>query len=100
MRASTLQGLLAFGSLASAFRVLKPADGVYRRQAFDPEEEIRPATHCTDFGPTYIQCVAAGLGNGQIGGVPLCIDPAAGETCCEDNKCMLPCPEVTYHPRQ
>ena len=90
MRASALQTLLAFGSLASAslpsaFRAFKPAAGVHPRQAFDPETETRVASDCTDFGPNYVMCVP---GTGTFVDPPLCIDPTIGETCC-DRKCTL-----------
>lgn len=80
MRAS-LQLVLALGTAASAVEVLRPA-GVYRRQAFDPDEETHPAEQCSDFGPTFVECRAPAASRPR-----LCIDPSVGETCC-DNQCM------------
>lgn len=74
MRASII---LALASAAAASSVLKRTVGVVRRQgeAFDPDE-IPFTGECSDLGPTYVEC-----------GPLLCIDPAAGESCC-DNQCM------------
>lgn len=74
MRASIV---LALASAAAATNVLKRN---VRRQgeAFDPDE-IPVTGECSDLGPTYIEC-----------GPSLCIDPEAGETCCDDDcKCCL-----------
>lgn len=83
MRASTIQTVLAFGSLASAVRVLQPAAGLSRRQAFDPSENTRPGSDCSVFGDTAVECVPAGGPEVTM----LCIDPALGDVCC-DAKCM------------
>lgn len=83
MRAS-LQVLLALGTAASAVEVLRPA-GVYRRQAFDPDEETHVGEQCSDFGPTFVECRAPDASRPS-----LCIDPSVGETCC-DNQCMYLC---------
>lgn len=79
MRAS-LQVLLALGTAAGAIEILRPA-GLYRRQAFDPDEETLPAEQCSDFGPTYVECRAPSTTRPRF-----CIDPTNGETCC-DNQC-------------
>ncbi|SPO06365.1 uncharacterized protein DNG_09054 [Cephalotrichum gorgonifer] len=88
MRASVVQAILALSSVAGAVRVLGPASGLQRRQAFDPDEETLPAEFCTDFGPTYIECVPESGSEAK-----LCIDPAAGESCC-DNK--WGCPAASF----
>ncbi|KAL2106336.1 hypothetical protein VUR80DRAFT_6865 [Thermomyces stellatus] len=80
MRASII---LALASAAAASSVLKRTVGVVRRQgeAFDPDE-IPFTGECSDLGPTYVEC-----------GPLLCIDPAAGESCCDN---QWGCPSDTF----
>lgn len=80
MRASIV---LALASAAAASHVLKRNAPLGRRQggAFDPDE-IPVTGECSDLGPGYIEC-----------GAQLCVDPEAGESCCDaDCKCFLSLP--------
>jgi len=67
----------------AANNMLTPYGGIYKRQAFDPDETTGSGANCIEaFGEGYIECVP------KTDTTPrLCINPALGETCC-NNLCM------------
>ncbi|KAK0648580.1 hypothetical protein B0T16DRAFT_456047 [Cercophora newfieldiana] len=80
-----LAAATALGFAEAANNMLAPYGGVYKRQAFDPDETTGSGANCVEaFGAGYIECVP------QTDTAPrLCINPDLGETCC-DNKWGCP----------
>lgn len=90
MRATLIKLTLAAASLgsvalASALDHDSSNVHIFRRQAFDPDEETASGSTCVEaFGPGYIECAPATATKNR-----LCIIPSEGEICC-DNKWGCP----------
>jgi hypothetical protein len=75
-----LAAAAALGLVEATSNMLTPYGGVYKRQAFDPDETTGSGANCIEaFGEGYIECVP------QTDSEPrLCINPDLGETCCNN----------------
>jgi hypothetical protein len=75
-----LAAATALGFAEAANNMLTPYGGVYKRQAFDPDETTGSGANCVEaFGEGYIECVPQ-----TATAARLCINPALGETCCSN----------------
>jgi len=80
-----LAAATALGFVEATSNMLTPYGGVYKRQAFDPDETTGTGANCVEaFGEGYIECVPKSDSKAR-----LCINPDLGETCC-DNKWGCP----------
>jgi hypothetical protein len=86
MRAAfILAAATALSFVEATNNMLTPYGGVYKRQAFDPDETTGSGANCVEaFGEGYIECVPKSESKPR-----LCINPDLGETCC-DNKWGCP----------
>ncbi|CAI4210952.1 unnamed protein product [Parascedosporium putredinis] len=95
MRATLIKLTLAAASLgsvalASALDHDSSNVHIFRRQAFDPDEETASGSTCVEaFGPGYIECAPATATKNR-----LCIIPSEGEICCDNKWAALPDPSA------